>query len=213
LRRLKPSFLALVLVIAAALIPGAAVLSAQPARYGCDEPLSDEQFRLAVESASIIVIGHADAITADANPDTPDTVVIKPEAFLKGPATGAELRFERQGHVAPCQYAEFSDGDRLLVIVRERSEPFAWPAPNAAFRLQDGRAVSLNPADDRPRTEVDLVTGIRGITEQYAVPAASQDEGASIDWVGTVLPVGAGLAVIFGISLVLMQLWHRIDPS
>ncbi len=188
-------------------------MSAQPAHYGCDEPLSDAQFRLAVESASIVVIGRVYNITADASPDTLDTAVVKPEAFLKGPATGAGLRFERRGPVFPCQYAEFSDGERLLVIAQESSEPFAWPAPNAAFRLQEGRAFSLNPADDRPRTEVELVTGIRGITEQYAVPAASQDEGASIDWVGTVLPVGAGLAVIFGISLVLMRLWHRIDPS
>ncbi len=213
MRRLKPSFLALALVIAAALIPGAAVLSAQPARYGCDEPLSDAQFRLAVESASMIVIGHVDNIRTDAVPDPHEIAAIRPEAFLKGPATGAELRFERRGPVSPCQYAEFSDGDRLVLIAQKSSEPFAWPDPNAAFRLQEGRAFSLNPADDRGETEADLVARIRGITGQYAVPAASQDEGASIDWVGTVLPVGAGLAVIFGISLVLMRLWHRIDPS
>lgn len=213
MRRLKPSLLALVLALTAALIPGAAVFSAGTPRYSCDEPLDDEELRLAVESASLIVVGRVDAIARQTAPVERDTLSIQPEAFLKGPATGAQLRFERQGTASPCQYAELSEGDRLLVFAKERSEPFGWPAPNAAFRLHEGRAFSLNPADHRARTEVELVAAIRRITEQYAVPAASEDEGASIDWVSTVLPVGAGLLVIFLIGLVLMRLWHRIDPS
>jgi len=182
-------------------------------RSGCDSPLSDERLRLMVESATMIVIGRVTSIAEGAAPGATETAHVQPEAFLKGPSTGAELRFERQGPVMPCQYAEFEVDDRIIVISQERTEPFDWPSPSASFRLTDGRAMSFNPADTRETTELALVARIRSITGQYAVPAASSDEGASLDWVGTVLPVGAGLLVIFGISLVLMRLWHRIDPS
>lgn len=166
-----------------------------------------------VEAATMIVIGRVASISRGPTPTESETARIQPEAFLKGPSTGAELRFERSGVQMPCQYAELAEGERLLVMAKERTEPFAWPSASAAFRLKDGRASSLNPADERETTELELIARIRSITGQYAVPAAHQDEGASIDWVGTVLPVGAGLVVIFGIALVLMRLWHRIDPS
>jgi hypothetical protein len=64
-----------------------------------------------------------------------------------------------------------------------------------------------------PRSEVEVVSSIRAITGQYAVPAATEAEGAGIDWGNTVLPLGLVLLVIFGIGLVLMRVWHRIDPS
>jgi len=43
--------------------------------------------------------------------------------------------------------------------------------------------------------------------------AAIGEEGAAIDWIGTVLPVSAALLVVFAIGLLLMRTWHRIDPS
>jgi hypothetical protein len=57
------------------------------------------------------------------------------------------------------------------------------------------------------------VSLVRGITEQYAVPAASAGDGAGIDWWKTVLPVGVATLALFGVGLYLMRIWHRIDPS
>jgi hypothetical protein len=45
------------------------------------------------------------------------------------------------------------------------------------------------------------------------VPAANQSEGASLDWVRVVLPTTIVVLIVFGIGLVLMRTWHRIDPS
>jgi hypothetical protein len=78
------------------------------------------------------------------------------------------------------------------------------------YVLRDGRA----QRGDQPAVpEVQLVSEVREVTGQYIVIATSQDEGAGIDWGNTVVPLGVALAVIFGIGLVLMRVWHRIDPS
>jgi hypothetical protein len=198
--------------MAAALIPGAAVFATPESSTGCDSPHTEVTFRTMIDSASVVVIGRVVAIDGE-NRDDEQEAHIRPEAFLKGPSTGGDLRFRRSGMAMPCEYAEFQEGDRLLLVAQGRTEPFGWPPPLGAYRLEDGHAFNLNPADDRRSTEVELVSRIRGITGQYAVPADSTQEGASIDWRGTVLPVGAALLVIFGISLALMRLWHRIDPS
>jgi hypothetical protein len=85
-----------------------------------------------------------------------------------------------------------------------------WPLTNQVYVLDQGRA---HMEGDKDRTEAEVVNAIRGVTGQYAVPAANDDEGAGIDWKSTVLPLGIALALIFAIGLVLMRLWHRIDPS
>ncbi len=51
------------------------------------------------------------------------------------------------------------------------------------------------------------------MTAQYGVTAVDKDEGAGINWSDTVLPLCVVLVVVFGIGLVMMRVWHRIDPS
>ncbi|MDZ7727312.1 MAG: hypothetical protein U5Q44_03460 [Dehalococcoidia bacterium] len=59
----------------------------------------------------------------------------------------------------------------------------------------------------------ELVDDIRAVTGQSSEPATEDAEGADIDWIGTVVPVTAGVVIVLGIGLVLMKEWHRIDPS
>ena len=61
--------------------------------------------------------------------------------------------------------------------------------------------------------EAELVSRIRALTNQYTVPAAAESESAGIDWGRTVVPVGFAVLALFGVGLVLMRIWHRIDPS
>lgn len=62
-------------------------------------------------------------------------------------------------------------------------------------------------------SESGLIELIRHETNQFAVPAQSAAEGEGIDWVWTVLPVGGATLAILAVSLYLMRIWHRIDPS
>ena len=62
-------------------------------------------------------------------------------------------------------------------------------------------------------TEDDLVSRIREVSGQYAVLATDPSEGASVNWLGVVLPVALAAALILGIALVLLRIWHRIEPE
>ena len=75
------------------------------------------------------------------------------------------------------------------------------PKPTAA-----SIASELSPADK-------AFAEIRTVTGQYAVPAADDEEGATLDWMKVVLPVGLATLGVFAVSLVLMRMWHKIDPS
>ncbi|MGI8927321.1 MAG: hypothetical protein ACR2HN_11865 [Tepidiformaceae bacterium] len=135
-------------------------------------------------------------------------LVLTPEAYLKG-AAKRQVRIDHNPNYAnSCMY-EFRVGQRVLVFLQGSPLGPSWPYSNAVLTLQDG-LVSYAGLD---APEDEIVARIRGITGQYAVPAASNDEGASIDWRTTVLPVTAALLLIFGIGLLLMRTWHRIDPS
>ena len=131
---------------------------------------------------------------------------MRPSVFLKGPASSDPLRFS--GAVNDCASAPVASGDRVLVYVYD-AQALHYPLVNDVYVLKDGHAT----LGDDVRSEVEVVSAIRAITGQYAVPAASSGEGAGIDWGHTVIPLGAALAVIFVIGLVLMRVWHRIDPS
>ena len=96
-----------------------------------------------------------------------------------------------------------------MAFLRSANGQPQWPGAAQVFWLIDGRASGLGGNV----SESDLVQKVRAITGQYAVPAASQSEGAGIDWRNTVLPLSVALAFVFAIGLVLMRVWHRIDPS
>lgn len=183
--------------VTAALLPGAAVFV--PEAHACSlyQPRSPIEF---VADSEIIVIGEV--VSSDET-----ALVLQPEAFLKGPASAEQMRLVPDR--SDCPRANLNRGDRALVYLFRASEP-RIPLTNEAYLLKDGRATMEGSS---PLSEVEVVSQIRQITGQYAVPAATESDGAGIDWNSTVLPLGLVLLIVFGIGLVLMRVWHRIDPS
>jgi hypothetical protein len=184
--------------VAAALVPGAAVFV--PSAHACTLllPSSPAQF---VETSEVIVIGEA--VSAD---DL--LLVLQPEAFLKGPVSAEEIRLKGDPN-GMCPQAAIASGERVLVYIENANAP-TYPLMNEAYVLKDGYAY-MEGSDPLP--EVEVVSSIRAVTGQYAVPAETQEEGAGIDWGNVLLPMGLVLLIVFGIGLVLMRVWHRIDPS
>jgi hypothetical protein len=135
--------------------------------------------------------------------------VLTPTAYLKGPVSGRQLRFAFSSQPTDCTPAEFEPGTSVIAFLRGKGD-FRWPANGDVYVLHEGR---LQSPYGEEASEGELVEQLRRLTGQYAVPAASSDEGASIDWRGTILPLGGVLVVLFGVGLALMRLWHRIDPS
>ena len=184
--------------VAAALVPGAAVFVPSAGACSLLLPSSPAQF---VELSEVIVIGEA--VSAD-----PSLLVLRPEAFLKGPVSADDISLDGDPN-GMCPQAAIGAGERVLVYIAHASDP-TYPLMNEAYVLKDGYAY-MEGADPLP--EVEVVSSIRAVTGQYAVPAATEEEGAGIDWGNTLLPMGLVLLIVFGIGLVLMRVWHRIDPS
>ncbi len=168
--------------------------------YACSLLVVESPAQL-VPEAELIVLGSVVSVDGEA-------AVLRPEAFLKGPASGADIRLERDR--AGCPFAPLEAEERAIVFIYQADQP-VFPYSNQAYVLEDGLA-KIEGSEDT-LTEAEVVSEIRAITAQYIVPAASEDEGAGIDWSNTILPVGVALLIVFGIGLVLMRTWHRIDPS
>lgn len=133
---------------------------------------------------------------------------IAPEAYLKGPAIAGALPLTDRP--TDCDRAVLpAEGARVLAALRREGSAFQWPVPATLFVVTDG--VATNGAVSLP--EDDLVTRIREVSGQYAVLATDASEGASIDWLRVVLPVTLAAIVILAIALVLLRIWHRIDPE
>jgi hypothetical protein len=178
----------------------------------CGPPMDTTVTRADVAAANMIVIGRVASI------DT-NSAHIAPEAFLKGPASASEIVIEG-GHQAGCASVALEQNQRVLLSLRSDSAGVvAWPLIDngPSYLLENGRAISLDPRNnqtiDNAPTEASVVDHIRGITEQYAVPAQTASEGASLDWVKVVLPTALVVLAVFGIGLYLMKIWHRIDPT
>jgi hypothetical protein len=165
-----------------------------------------------VHDADLIIVGTVSRADRDPTKTDRGTAWVRPEAFLKGNPSAAELSFAT-GLPYPCTASGARVGDRLLLIANASAEGLPMPPPERIYRITDGVARSLNRGDTSESPEADLIARVRSLTNQYAVPAASSGEGAGINWTGTILPVGAALVVILVISLFLMRIWHRIDPS
>ncbi|MEO9255238.1 MAG: hypothetical protein ABI305_06850 [Tepidiformaceae bacterium] len=203
MRRHTPSFLGLiVLILAAALVPGAAVFARVEkcgATAASDLPTS-------AMDADVIVIAR---VSTDA---TDTSALLQPEAYLKGSASSQAIPLSLPAQYAGCAAAQFPRGNRVLVFLGSRDAKFVWPTVERIYYLNDGSAVSpLDP--NNPVTEEALVSSIRSVTNEYIVPASSNAEGASLDWVRVVLPTTIVVLIVFGIGLVLMRIWHRIDPT
>ncbi len=156
--------------------------------------------------AEVVVVARVEASEPERS------VVLRPEVYLKGPAQSAVISLSFPDPRPRCPLARFDPGARVLAVLDAAGGDLSWPGAGDVWLIAGGVATKPEPSPDE-RPEADLIRAVRSITGQYAVPAANGEEGASIDWVGTVLPVSAALLVVFAIGLLLMRTWHRIDPS
>ncbi|HKS91865.1 MAG TPA: hypothetical protein VJQ83_08045 [Tepidiformaceae bacterium] len=177
----------------------------------CGGPTDVMPTRQELGVADIVVIGTVTSVDG-ANAS------LKPEAFLKGPTSAADLQIGGPVLIG-CYRIALHAGDRVLLTLSSDKGVLAWPLADGvgSYLLESGRAVSLNTFNnqtvDNAPTEAAVVDHIRSITGQYAIPATSDSQGASLDWVKVVLPVALVTLAVFGIGLYLMKIWHRIDPT
>ena len=206
------SGLAALILATAALFPGAAVF-AHPALLPekCGSTSTSLATREEIEATSVILIGTVAGVG--------DTQArITPQVYLKGPVSASDVVI--QAPPLGCAGVPLQQGERVLLMLPNSGGQLLWPmldSPGGSYRLVDGHAVNLDPrvtetVDGAP-TESEVVEHIRSVTGQYAVPATSASEGASLDWVKVVAPVTVACLLVFGIGLWLMKIWHRIDPS
>jgi hypothetical protein len=161
----------------------------------------------AVEASGLILVAKVHR----GSPEGPAT--LDPEVILKGSVPSTSVEVPVPAGDAPCELAVLTNGARALLflsVVEGRPE---WPGASQVFDLQGGFAIQQEDLGLGNSPEVVRVDSIRSITGQYVVLATDAGEGAGIDWGSTVLPIGAVLLVVFGIGLLLMRTWHRIDPS
>lgn len=137
---------------------------------------------------------------------------LRPEAFLKGPARPDAMPIVPPTRAPECPLANLNAGDRAMLFLSTSGSGFAWPDAAYAYVLKDGHGrLTGDVADDH--LESQLVSDVRSVTNLYAVPAKDTSETAGIDWMKTVLPVAGALVLVFGIGLLFMRTWHRIDPT
>ncbi|MFN0095637.1 MAG: hypothetical protein ACKVVT_12790 [Dehalococcoidia bacterium] len=151
-------------------------------------------------AVSVVVVGTVERADLDQG------AVVRPEVFLKGPASSADFTFAPSA--SGCEPAPLQAGDRTIVFV---SNPSRWP--NVAEAIVFRRGEKVGDGWPEVTTEEALIASVRHVTGQYVVPVPAAGQGAGIDWWKTVVPVGVALAIIMGVSLFLMRIWHRIDPS
>jgi len=141
-----------------------------------------------------------------------DSLQLWPEAFLKGPARPDAMPIVRPAEQPECPLANLKEGDRAMLFLSASGSGFGWPDAAYAYVLKDGHArLTGDVADDH--LESQLVADVRSVTNLYAVPARDTSEAEGIDWMKTVLPVAGALVLVFGIGLLFMRTWHRIDPT
>lgn len=198
-----------IVLVTAALLPGAAVF-VRATTAVCPEPIPGTTIEERAAVANVIVLGVVSG--PDDRADGGRVFGVRPEAFLKGTATAGTQAFALAPADADCPVADVSDGDRVLIFALG-SSPFAWPHPDAVFIEHPEGWRSANPSVSASYGERQLLDRVRAVTEQFAVPAMDDGEGAGIDWMKTVLPIGGVLLGLMAVGLVLMRIWHRIDPS
>ncbi|MGK2966381.1 MAG: hypothetical protein ACSLFM_12370 [Tepidiformaceae bacterium] len=202
MRRRARSFLAILFLLTAALAPRAAVF-AQDAS-ACDIDRSTAFLRL--DDLDLVVVAQVEEADAD-------SATIHPEVYFKGAATGESVSLERPTAEAPgCTLATIVAGDRVLLLLRAEDGVYLWPAVEEVYTLRAGSAFRGEPLSDST-SEDQLIDDIRSVTGQEAVAAEGGADGASIEWLGTVVPVTVALVLVLGIGLVMMREWHRIDPT
>lgn len=197
---------------AAALIPGAAVFAQQAPQIASNcLVIIPDSLHQAVEASSVITVARVQSVEPESH------AVLVPEALLKGSTSqkALVLRYPESDAERCSPPAVFTPGMRVLAFLTGKDGGLYWPAPDQVFVLDSGKVVQQGDGGGGwpVRTEQQFTSEVRGITGQYVVPAANPSEGASIDWVKTVIPVTVALLIVLGIGLYLMRIWHRIDPT
>jgi hypothetical protein len=201
---------ALVPALASARRPG----GVDAAQVSCPGAPTDAEFAANVRAAGLIVIGSVSDAGSDGTVTDRGWIEIRPEAFLKGNPSAAHIRFATS-LPGPCSEPTISTarGARVLVLAAPVDGQLAWPEPQFIYVLADGQARNKSKGDTTTVAEAELVERIRAVTGQVSFAAESSGEGAGIDWRSTVLPIGGACIVLMVVGLLLMRVWHRIDPS
>ena len=112
-RRGNRFFVAALLTLAVtlpAILPRSA--SAEPV---CPAPATGDAFRVMVRDSSLIVLGTLDRSESAGNVNDISRLIVKPEAFLKGPTHGGEIAYSG-GMPGPCQNPSgVKAGDRQAI--------------------------------------------------------------------------------------------------
>ncbi|MFQ5381441.1 MAG: hypothetical protein ACE5EF_07450 [Dehalococcoidia bacterium] len=197
-RRAPVFAVVLALLASSALVPAA---NGQTTAAEC-RPVTLDSLEESLATADIVVLGN----TVRGSDD--ESLVLRPAVFFKSPAESADLPLLPGGD-QPCPPAALRSGQRLIVFGTTAPGGLLWPREDAVVLLVDGRA--LLPGAEPGISEQDFVSALRDETGQYAVPAPSRSP--AIDLQRVVLPVVLAMVALFAIGLVLMRIWHRIDPS
>jgi hypothetical protein len=161
--------------------------------------------RMATEAASVIVLAEVGAGS------TEQEVILRPEVYFKGAAEGREFLLVRSDG-GECPEAQLVPGTSVLAFLESPQSGLAWPDRSRVFLLESGIATN-GASPPWSLAEEELSERIRALTGQSSVPADPGDDGSTIDWTGTVLPLSVALGLVFVIGLAMMRVWHRIDPS
>ncbi len=185
------------LVAAAAVLPAKADSRFEP----CLE-VSLEGLAGATGEAEVVVLGEIRDGPADGG------LQIHPSVYFKGPAGSADPALVRVPE-GDCPAAELQTGQRIIFFGRSTSGGLVWPSAGAVVFLTEGSA--LLPGSGERLSESALVALLQRETGQYAVPAGPRSPIADLQ--SAILPVTLALVALFAVGLVLMRVWHRIDPS
>tara|TARA_B110000263_G_C15305496_1_gene510158 strand:- start:2111 stop:2671 length:561 start_codon:yes stop_codon:yes gene_type:complete len=141
---------------------------------------------------------------------TPESVELNVEAYLKGPPNVHILvPVLSNDHCA----AELHAGARMLVALKGLpGVNILWPSYGSVFFLENGSVFNEDGLNIGV-AEADLIKDVRAVTGQFAVPANSLNDAASLDLVSVIIPVLIVAVCILGIGLILQRIWQRIDPE
>lgn len=188
-----------------------ALIALLPATVAAQAPVAGSCMAYSPGSATELVEA-ADLVVGGTIEVQSGSTFIVPHQYLKGAVSAERIPLVAKSQPL-CPPAELMAGQDVVVLLFVERGDVLWPDAGATFYISDGQADLAQAESGVSVREVELVAEIRHITGQQAEPAVSGSEGATIDWVGTVLPVAVAVAVVFAIGLVMMREWHRIDPT
>ncbi len=176
------------------------------AHEGACEVLDLDDLYQSVSDYDVIVLAEV----GNVRESSPMQVELHVAAYLKGPPNVQVLRaLYTDGH---CE-AELSVGDNVIAALTGfPGGKILWPSKGSVLFLENGHVFS-DGGQSLGITEANLIEDIRAVTGQYAIPANSLNEGASLNIRSVIIPVLIAAVCILGIGLFLQRIWQKIDPE